>query len=218
MSAHSMGENSVTRKNTLAVAVLVGIALAALLCPTAMADPILFTTFGPGNSYDTGHHYGVEGTIFQAFQFVPVTSGALGSITVALARTGTGFTTEFDLYTGTATALGSLLETFIVPNTTSGSIVTFNSIIMPTLTTGQIYWLSFSEPPSAPDGSGSAWFFNDQGIFGTRLTSLLPAHSATLPAFSVQAAVPEPTSVLLFATGLAAIGLTRWLMRTKVVR
>jgi hypothetical protein len=172
-----------------------------------MADSILFTTFGPGNSYDTGHQYGVGVGAFQAFQFTPLTSAVLGSIVVALA--GTGPTTEFDLYTGTSTALGSLVETFVVPNPTSPSIVTFNSVIKPTLTAGQLYWLSFTEPPGAPGSSTSSWFFNDQGIFGNRLTSSLPAARATSPAFSVQAAVPEPTSVLLCATGLAAIGLAR---------
>src|SRR5215471_13394977 len=122
--------NSVAKQGTLAVAVLVGL---AVLCPkAAMADSILFTTFGPGNSYDTGHQYGVGVGVFQAFQFTPLTSAVLGSIIVALA--GTSPATEFDLYTGTSTALGSLVETFVVPNPTSPSIVTFNSVIKPTLT------------------------------------------------------------------------------------
>ncbi len=182
-----------------------------LFCPaTATASLIAFDTFGPGDSYNTGARFGVDGNAdFQAFQFVPTESGTLDNITVALGRTGTGTSaTQFDLFDGTAGALGALLESFVVPNnvapgTSLGEVVTFSSIGKPLLNSGQIYWLSYSEP-NAADGSSSLWFFNDQGLSGTRLTSVLSAATNVLPAFRIDLGeVPEPSTILLL--GLAGL-------------
>ncbi len=155
------------------------------------ADPVIFDTFGPEASYDINYRYGVDGSsVFQAFHFIPTESAALVGITVALGRTSSLTTrTEFKLYEGTTTTLGSLLETFIVTNTvpagiSPGMAVTFRSFRHPILRTGRHYWLSYSEPNPA-DGSSSLWFFNDQSISGTRLTSVLPAAGAWMPAFRV---------------------------------
>jgi len=95
---------------------LIGTAL--VMSPGAVdAAVTAFDTFGPGDSYAPGP-YGVDGNAaFQAFRFVPTESGALDAITVAIGRTGTATTaTRFDLYDGTDSALGSLLESFVVPN------------------------------------------------------------------------------------------------------
>jgi len=153
---------------------------------TTEASLTVFDTFGPGDSYDTEHKYGTDGNIgFQAFQFVPSASGFLETITVALGRSGTVPTeTQFDLYAGTSTTLGTLLESIIVSNTTPGSVVSFSSLVKPKLDAGQYYWLSYTEP-SAPDGIRSLWFFS-LGYWGTRVTSCLPAHEAALPAFRIE--------------------------------
>lgn len=105
--------------------------------------------------------------------------------------------TQFNLYAGTPTALGALLESNVVPNSvapglTPGQVVNFSSVVQPLLIAGQNYWLSFTEP-NAADGSSSLWFFNSQGILGTRLTNLLPAATAANAAFRISVnPVPEP--------------------------
>jgi len=142
------------------------LALAAVALPrAAAAATIAFDTFGPGDTFSTSV-YGVDGAAgFQAFHFVPTATGTLEQITVALGRTGASqATTIFELYTApTNLALGALLETFVVANTAPPdnlqpftlSLVTFQSAVMPQLTAGQGYWLSFMEAEAA-DGASFA--------------------------------------------------------------
>ena len=185
----------------------------------AGAAPIVFDTFGPGDAFAISGPYGVDGPGFQAFHFVAAATGALERITVALGRTGAAQTTTlFDLHTGPSTdALGELLESFVVANTVTpddtppftGAAVTMLSVVMPTLTAGEGYWLSFGEPGAA-NGERSAWFGNSVGAVGPRLTSLLPSMNAALPAFRVEAtSVPEPTTALLLLSGLIAVARAR---------
>jgi hypothetical protein len=193
--------------------VLVGSFVIALTVNTqpANADTI-FNTFGPGDSYNPNFRYGVNGDAeFQAFRFVPTSSGTLTSITVALGRTGTDPITRFQLYAGTfpPTTLGVLLETFDVPNMVTqgppGAVVSFSSALNPVLTAGQNYWLSITEP-GPPTPSFSLWFDNNRFIFGTRITETLLAHEAALPAFRVDAVpVQEPSSLLLLVAGSALV-------------
>ena len=176
-----------------------GLSLVLMTAETARGAITVFDTFGVGNAYDTGTRYGVDGnTAFQAFLFVPTSSGTLSDITVALGRSSAlTLFTQFNLYAGTPTALGALLESNVVPNSvpvglTPGQVVNFSSVVQPLLIAGQNYWLSFTEP-NAADGSTSFWFFNSQATFGTRLTNLLPAATAANPAFRISVnPVPEP--------------------------
>ena len=138
------------------------------LAPIAIAAQILYDDFGAGDSFSLLNTYGADGLSgpgeFQAFRFVPTSSGVLGTIVVALGRTAASRTsTVFRLYSGPSTvALGTLLETFVVPNLVApdnsfpftGAPVTFSSSLMPTLTAGQGYWLSFADG-AAPDGASS---------------------------------------------------------------
>lgn len=199
------------------------LALAAVALPrAAAAATIAFDTFGPGDTFSTSV-YGVDGAAgFQAFHFVPTATGTLEQITVALGRTGASqATTIFELYTApTNLALGALLETFVVANTAPPdnlqpftlSLVTFQSAVMPQLTAGQGYWLSFMEAEAA-DGASSLWAANSIGATDQRLTSLLPSQPSSLPAFRVEVtSVPEPaTMVLLLGATLVVLRARRFL-------
>ena len=163
-----------------------------LSCPRCDAS-VLYTTFGSGYTY-LSWCYGVDDgpTGYQAFLFVPAQSGNLGTIKVALGRQDASTTqTRFDLYQGTPTSFGALLETFLLANTTppglsGGAVVTLTSASHPILNAGTNYWLSFCEP-DPPNGSYSLWFNTDQSLYGTRMTFGFPAEPGyLLPAFSVE--------------------------------
>ena len=195
------------------VACLFGVGL-AMSPGSAEASFTVFDTFGPGDSYAIPTPYGVDGDMeWQAFRFVPSASGTLDTITVALGRTGTATAaTQFDLFDGTDSTRGTLLESIIVPNTVAvglgpGAVVSFSSLLGPSLISGQNYWLSYTEPGMA-DGSSSIWFLNDQGIGGTRLTSSLPADASVLPAFRIEVAspIPAPGAFLLVTLGTSLVG------------
>ena len=201
----------------LTTLVLVLAVFASVAWPTtATATEIAFDTFGPGDSYDGDFRYGSG----QAFLFEPTQSGPLSSITVALGRQTTSTTeTTFELFEDANLNFGSLLETFNVANATPllpspGMVVTFDSVVQPILLAGHSYWLNFSDPEPFVD-SYSLWFFNDQGIGGTRLsnTDLI----ATLPAFRVTV-VPEPSAGLLLMIGLVVLAVlqgSRYCIRSR---
>ena len=181
----------------------------------ARAASIIYTTFGPGSSYDNTLTYGVDGNgQFHAFLFHPTASGNLESITVALARDNELTTqTQFNLYSGSATTIGSLIESFLVPNLAPepGVLVTMNSTSHPTLIAGGNYWLSFTEPGTA-NGADSLWMFNSQGIHTTRITDQPVFPDGFAPAFQVTATTaPEPATELPVGIGLiaSAIGMRR---------
>jgi hypothetical protein len=172
------------------MALMVFIVLGFPSSPSAAPGTVVFNTFGRGDTFSR-YKYGTDGYRgFQAFRFVAKAGGALDKITVALARDSTNQTTTvFSLYKGSSfTSLGELIESFVVPNTgepSTGNVVSFVSTLKPPLVAGHGYWLSFSEAERS-NSACSLWFFSSIGVQGKRLTNLLPAHKAWLPAFRVE--------------------------------
>lgn len=183
---------------------------------------VLFSTLGPGGSYSTTTKYGQDGnTGYQAFLFQPASTATLTSITVALAQqTPIANQTRFQLYSGDATNLITLLETWVVANLAPepGTLVTMQSLTAPTLSPGSYYWLAISEP-DAPNGPNSLWYFNNQGKFGTRKTSFGLAPGSAMAAFQVDgnladAAVPEPAAGWLVGLVLGLGGMRALKLRS----
>jgi len=189
-----------------------------LLGTAPLNGAVLYSTLGPGNSYDTGTKYAQDGnTGYQAFLFQPVLTGVLSAITVALAQqTPIANQTQFQLYSGDTTTLQTLLESWVVANNTPepGALVTMTSVLHPVLTAGAHYWLSITEP-DAPNGPNSLWYFNNQNLSGVRRTSFSVVPGSTLPAFRVNSSadidnpVPEPSTVLFAGAGLLVLAAVR---------
>jgi hypothetical protein len=195
---------------------------------SAYADAIVYSTFGPGDSYNTGSTgntswtIGGDGGPFGNFQdeigasFVPSGSSyTLDSIRVgAFHLTGVNQLTVF-LASG-LTQPGSPIESFSVTGVPStATILTFDSLLHPLLTVGTRYWVVLTETDLT--AGDMEWNWNSQGLTGfsyrntnTQNAWTVDAGEAT-PAFDVSGtAVPEPTSLLLLGGGLMSLlGVTR---------
>ncbi|MEX2114320.1 MAG: hypothetical protein WD845_14095 [Pirellulales bacterium] len=198
-TARHMNHNRV--RTALSTWILVLAAFATLCWPATASAEIVFDTFGPGDSYDEDFKYSGG-----SFQFQPTESGSLKSIAVALGRPSTETTqTNFGIVEEVDLNVFILLESWVIPNETPplpspGAVVSFDSVVQPTLLVGHSYWLSMDS--SFP---GSLWFFNDQGIVGKRSGSDI---ISTLPAFRVEV-VPEPSAGSLLVVGVLLLAVVR---------
>jgi hypothetical protein len=132
----------------------------------------------------------------------------LGSIRVAAGFFGGP--NNFTVYLAAAAggSPGAALETFssLAFNPGATQILTLNSTLHPLLSSGLTYWVVMAA--ADPINSFGGWALNDQGINGYAFRTTGAAWSAgggTSPAFDVNDAVPEPSSIGLALVGLAAI-------------
>jgi len=189
------------------------------------ADPVVvFSTFGPGGSFDEFSGFFVDGSdSFQAVHFVSAASGLLDRVVAPIEGvSNVQQSVRFDIYSGSAVAPQTLLESWIVPNPPGITIVALESLRRPAVTGGSDYWLRFSEPERA-DSFSSFWLLNDQRIYGAHLfrtefgSGFEPM--TTIPAFSVSVLndtpVPEPATMLLVGTGAAAVADGIWRRRRR---
>jgi PEP-CTERM motif len=177
---------------------------------------IVYTTFGPGNSYDTTGGVVISGTnngagyFAQANAFAPASTARLDSVSVPIFGQGAISILIAADASGnpgaTVENLGSITPGF------SLSIQTINSTAHPVLTAGTNYWLVL-QPTDPSSGIDGGWSFSTPSTPpGERRTS--PTGDwQTSPfggeAFEIDgAAVPEPSSFILLI--LAAVGAVGW--------
>jgi hypothetical protein len=192
-----------------------------LFCALPARGGIVFSDFGPGDTYNNtigGYSIGGASGAFgqvdiQGATFTAGLTGTLSEIDVPFNNQGWPGLFNLGLYANDGTGkVGALLEWFqnVGPATTSSGIFSVSSSLHPLLTTGDAYWLI-----ATPADPSTAVYWNENSIptYGTMYTdingSVAYLTGQLLPAFRVIAAtsVPEPSSLLLLSVGgLALVG------------
>jgi hypothetical protein len=201
------------RHRFTATAMLVG-----LLAAKATAQTTIYSTFGPGDSYDhvnawaTGLTPDGQSHLTHAagFTFGGPSGATLFDLSFAAARAAGETSILVEFVSGSPT--GSVLESWNVVGGVGGAY-SLSSLLHPVLTSGESYFLRLSS-----DLSYWGWFFNDQNQMGLWWdqdgTGFTFSEQEKTPAFAVRATepsstVPEPATMTLLATGLAGIAASR---------
>ena len=183
----------------------VALALAVLAGPAQ--GGLIYSTFGPGDSYDAaGHPVGTSENYMNAVSFTPVTTVTFDSARLGVAYLG-GATNAFtvSLANDSVGMPGSAIETFSGLVFPSPGIVTVTSGVYPALAAGTTYWLIVHAVD--PSNTIGATLRNDQGIVGgwahtesgAWYTGSDVTGSNATPAFDVSGTevVPEPSTLAL---------------------
>lgn len=215
----------------LVVGAAVVAALSVALTTTAHAGPIVYSNLGPGGTFNPSSGLAVSdlfGNVFsEATEFFPSADYVLESISVAL-RSGLN---EFDLITlsliqGSDPLTGTVVESFALDDvTTTPQLYTLSSITRPQLVSGQQYWLMLAPANTNAESTAATWLENVifAGEFTGGLSTLTYVNGSLVnshffqPAFEVRgepAVVPEPTTMMLVGSGIAAL-LTRRCRRRR---
>src|SRR5262245_46281383 len=162
---------------------VLGLAACALFLGLAgqVRAEIIFSTFGPGDSYQTEDFWPERGSSFAfgperiAFPFTVggVDDFNFGSARLALSYFGgSNQVPALRLYADAGGQPGALLDDIpgsglLGPYGDNNPPVVFTSTVQPLLQHGQTYWLL----PLAPVDVFAAWNTNDQGLAGTQAIS-----------------------------------------------
>jgi hypothetical protein len=188
-----------------------------LSCSIVSADPIVYSNFGPDNSFDTNTALLVGLSSAELFHnalassFQPAITTNLASIDVALRGPADNLWVDISLNQDSSGLPGSTLELFplFVQNDVPPAIYQVNFQANPVLLAGQTYWVVVAiDPRSAFTGLG--WNLNSIGASGHSAFQVnsggpwAPVSSGPDVAFSVES-TPEPSTVLLVCLGLCGV-------------
>ncbi len=179
---------------------------------TAQATTI-FTTFGPGHTFISGGNFLIgsfnptDNTRQEiAASFTPGSTLFLDSILIAAQNLGG--TNQLTVYLAAgAVEPGSAIETFSltgIPGT--ATLLTLNSASRPLLSAGTKYWVVLSAADLTNTYDGWNQSFTLGGFAGrTGGSGAWSAASSNLPAFEVNASIPEPSTMLLLGSALSVL-------------
>jgi hypothetical protein len=185
-----------------------------LLQTSSFANTLVFTSYGPGDTYDTTLGYTLgqgysEGNLFQ-----PSMTGMLAEIDLALSHYIGSTVVNMQLMTDNNNMPGTVIESFTLNPTTAfgtqGVAVPAISVLHPILDAQKTYWLILS----SDSASANAWYNNSQGMVGPRYCSgpvpcfmntnalVMPYTMAAFDVVDSQILAPEPSTFLLMAGAL----------------
>jgi hypothetical protein len=214
------------RNTSLTLSALFSLVL--LATAAAHADPVLFTNFGAGLTYDTSNA-NIIGNDFAgdnagtAIQFTVSSSGALSSLDLGLSCFGPGFCPDaytVALRSDASGAPGTVIESFTGQGSDLGNLgdsnpaIVFTSVLDPMLNVSTDYWVTVTTDTNDTMG----WNFNSIGNTNTTAQSndggatYFAPSEQTPGALQVNGAspvvsgvTPEPSSFALLTTGLFAL-------------
>jgi hypothetical protein len=194
--------------------------LAVILLATPAQAGIIFSSFGPGDSYDPYEGLGIQGanndfrlpSLSHGFAFTPLSNANLTQIQVAFFGNNDPAISHLSLELHSADALGNvgaLLESFsglIAPN--DPDILTVDSLLRPTLSAGSRYYLI-----AIPGDSRAliGWDFSfpqvNGRIYQDEGGTVTYSDNDALPAARLigVSSAPEPSSLVLGSIGLMTV-------------